>query len=692
MIDNNISQALGVGSGIDTGNLVKQLTELERTAPQQRIDSKRDATETKISDYGFLSSALSTLQQAAETLVEPEALYSKTASYTESDALVPTKLDTDVQPGIYNFTVEDLAQSQALAFTTFDSVDDAVGEGTITFNLGTWNRDLFDTPLTFSQDADQEPVTITIDNTNNSLEGLRDAINDADFGAQASIVNTGSGYRLSILAESGASHELEMVVSEGGAPADDIDGVGLSRFAFNSGVTSFEDVETQMGNDALLTLNGLPVNRSSNTVTDLVSGLEFDLLKKAPGETVTITIEDDKDFAEQSIRDFVTAYNDFLEAVDPLFNVSEQEDEDGEMVEVLGSLSNDSLGKSILNRIRSTIASAIPGLTNSDFTSLTNVGIRTELDGTLSISEDEFSDAFSDHFEDIQKLFAPQTYSSDSDIKVNSFNDATTPGSYEVSITTPPARGYLNGGAIANITFPNFDSTGKDYSFEVEVNGKASGSIVIPTATYADEDELAAAIQSAINADSNLQENNTTVFVSYDSVNNRFDIISEQYGASSKVNITSASVDATDDLGLGVANGTSGVKVAGTIDGVTGFGSANVLLPAIGEPGEGLALIIGENATTATVDFSRGFAGELERLIDSFLERGGVIAARTESLDSTLDELDVSQETLDRKMSAFETRLINQFIAMERIISSLNSSGSFLENLIDTLPFTASKD
>ena len=81
--------------------------------------------------------------------------------------------------------------------------------------------------------------------------------------------------------------------------------------------------------------------------------------------------------------------------------------------------------------------------------------------------------------------------------------------------------------------------------------------------------------------------------------------------------------------------------------------------------------------------------GGLAEEIDVFLESNGLIETRENSLTDSLDDLDVDQEDLDRRMSAYEERLIRQFIAMESIINSLNSSGSFLENLIDTLPFTS---
>ena len=687
MIDNNIIQSLGAGSGIDTRNLVKQLVSIERSAPQERIDSQREKAETQISDYGIVKSALSTLQDAAKILTDPEGMFSKTASFTESTALVPTELTTDVQPGVYTLEVNDIAQSASYSSGVFASKDDAVGEGTLTFNFGDWESDLSG----FTANTDRESFTVTIDSSNNSLEGLRDAINDADAGVQASIVNNGSGYVLQITAPSGQSNELEIVVSESGGSPTNADASDLSRFSFTTG--GFQLSEDQEGKDARLTINGLSVTRETNVVDDVVSGLKLDILSAAPGEPVTITVTDDKAFAEQNVRDFVAAYNTFLEVLDPLFGATTRENDDGEKETVQGSLANDSLAKSILSRIRTSIASAIPGLASSNYTSLTNIGIRTELDGTLSIDEDDFKEAFNNNFEDVQKLLSPLTESSNADIKVNSFNDNTTAGEYDVVITTPPARGFYQGNAIdASVVFPDYDSTGRDYSFTISVNGTESQSLTLPTATYATQDELAAAIQSVINADTNLQEAGVSVTASYDSVNNRFDIVSTSYGTSSTVNITAASANIADDLGLAVANGTAGVKVAGTINGVPGFGSANVLLPDLDEPGAGLAMIIGENATSATVNFSRGFAGELNELISSFLASDGVIALREESLETQVESFDDDQGNLDRRMSAYEERLMRQFIAMERILNGLSNSGSFLDNLIDTLPFTAKRD
>jgi len=693
MIDNNIIQSLGAGSGIDTNSLITQLTAIEASAPQARIDSKREANETKISDYGLLSSSLATLQDAADLLAGKEALFSKSASFTESTALVPSTITTDVQPGIYNVEVIDIAQAQSLAFGGFGDPTDNVGEGTLTINFGTWTRDgTTDAPIDFSVDADSESLTIDITSVNNSLNGLRDAINEADAGVQASIVFDGENYRLSLLAESGDNNQLQVTVSEETGGTDNTDTSGLSRFAFNENITDFDTLETQKGQDAELKVNGLSVYRESNAIDDVVQGLTLDVLQKAPGEVVTITVLDDTSFAQTSVRDFVESYNTFLETMESVIGYSEIENEEGATETVAGSLANDSLTKSILSKVRSLIASTVPGLNDSNYTSLTNIGIRTELDGTLSIDEDDFAKGFSENFEDVQKLFGPRTVSDSDDITVNSFGSNTLPGEYNVKITALPSQGYINGSDVTAV-FPNYDTTGKDYSFKINIDGTESATITLPEGNYTDESEMAAAIQSIVNSDANIKAGNERISVTYNEDDNQFEFTSSSYGVNSKVSILEASGDIATDLGIADGNGTIGSKVAGTVNGVAGFGSANVLLPALGEPGEGLALIIGEGATvgeTSTVNYSRGFAGELSALMDEYLKSGGLIEQREINLQRELGELDDEQTTLDTRLTAFEDRLVQQYIAMESIINGLSSSGSFLDSLIDTLPFTSS--
>jgi flagellar hook-associated protein 2 len=914
----NIVTALGAGSGIDTTALVSSLVDVERAAPQGRIDSKRETAETQISDFGLLSSALSALQDAATTLSDENTFNSKSASFTDSTAFIPAALDPEAQAGDYTFEIDQLAQAQSLSSSAvFSDPSDAVGQGTLTFTFGAWDEVVPPiNPTTFTANTEIPAQTITIDSTNNTLTGLAAAINDADFGVQASIVDDGTGHRLVTRAASGLNNQLQITVAESGGSATNTDNADLSRFAFNA--SAFQLNQNQIGQDAELTVNGLSVSRSSNTIDDVIDGFEFRLASETEDNAViSVSIEEDKTAGETAVRDFFAAYNIFLEALEPITGFNEE-------TETFGSLANDSLAKSIPGQIRQLLVGTVTGL-ESTFTSLTNIGIRTELDGSLSIDEDDFSDAIDNNYELFKNLFIPVTQSSTDQITVNSTGANTAAGDYDIVITQPPTKGALVGtdsaddivaelavavstsaeltgapvtaalsdfvassgsftgiaatatepldltggssayefsisvdgvssaaaislaasnfsdhtalaaglqtainndanisgvtvtydtdhfvftsptiGAGSSIAFsslganaselgisassgvagtggandydftidvdgttsgtisitPNTyasfddvathlttqinadanitgagasvtvthngsafvvtsDSTGvsstianataigsevaslglttgtavqgaatggnaTEYDFSVSINGNTSGTISLTSGAYADKDAVALEIQNKINADSVLIAAGSLVDVTYDSDNDSFTIESRQFGSSSTVSITDIGGNAAD-LGLSTGTPTSGINVAGTIDGVSGFGTGNVLLPALGEPGESLGLIIGENATSGTVNFSRGFGGQLDQLIEQFLANNGVINLREESLNDSLEGLDDDQSTLDRRIEAFQERLTSQFIAMEAIVRSLQDSSSFLESTLESL-------
>ncbi|MFT5420290.1 MAG: flagellar hook-associated protein 2 [Candidatus Endobugula sp.] len=911
----NIVSALGAGSGIDTTALVSSLVDIERLAPQGRIDTKRTTTETQISDFGLLSSALSVLQDAAVALNSADTFNSKAASFTDSSVFVPVSLDPEAQVGDYSFAVTQLAQAQSLSSSAlFTAPTNSVGEGTLTFDFGSWDVVVPPAnPATFSANSEVTSQVITIDGSNNTLNGLAKAINDADFGVQASIVNDGNGYRLITRAASGLDTQLQITAAESGGSPTNTDNAGLSRFAFNA--SAFQMTQNQLGQDSELTVNGLQVTRDSNTIDDVIDGFEFTIsgLTEA-NESVNVSIDEDKSAGETAVRDFFTAYNTFLEVLEPITGYNlETED--------YGSLAKDSLAKNIPTQIRQLLVGTVTGL-DSTFTSLTNVGIRTELDGTLSIDEDDFSAALADNYDLFKQLFIPVSTSSNDQITVNSTGTNTTAGEYAVVITQVPTQGnvvgtdmaddliaelttastasavltgaaptavladfvagsgdFTAGAAIlpldlatqsagatdydfsitvdgvasaANISLPvadyvsyaamataletavngdanisdvtvaydtdhfvltssttgaassvaltavggsaddlgistgtatagtggatdydftleidgttsgtisitpgtyatfddlathlttqinadatltiasasvtvthngsafvvTSDATGSSstidnatlvgseaaslgmttgtavqggtapqYDFSIDVNGTTSGTISISAAVYADKDALATEIQSQINADSLLTAAGTSVNVTYDSGSDSFTIESRLYGSSSTVSVTNIGASAAD-LGLGGGASTTGINVAGTIDGVAGFGTGNVLLPALGEDGESMGLIIGESATSATVNFSRGFGGQLERLIEVFLENTGVISLREDSLSDNLEGLEGDQENLDRRIESYRERLTSQFIAMEAIVRSLQDSGAFLESTLENL-------
>lgn len=665
----SIISSLGTGSGIDTNKLADQLTEANKVVQANRLTTRKTLLETQISDYGLLRSSLSKLETAAAALGSADTFNAKSLSIPDTKLLSITKLDAKAPAGAYQLKVEQVAQSQSLGSGTFSSMTDPIGKGTLTIRLGEWNAGL----TGFAVDSTKTGATITIDDTNNSLTGLRDAINKANIGVAASIVGDGGSYRLLLTSKSGAKNEIEISATE------DPGALGLAQFNFNE--TTRNLTQQQEGLDAKVRVNGLLVSRESNQVKDVIDGLEFDLFSASLTETVGITINEDKSVAEKAIRDFVTAYNTFKTEVEKLVGFDTEKKD-------YGSLHRDSLANNLMRGIRSTLSAAVPGLSGG-FTSLSNLGIRTELDGSLKIVETEgntgFRAAIDNNFAFVRDLFVPKTSSSVTNIEVTKFSAKSQPGNYDVVITQQPSKGKYTGAAIAS-SFP-LDTTGKDYNFKVKLDGIESALISLPTGkTYASANELAAEIQSLVNLDTNIKAAKATVAVTLNA--GALVFTSDAYGTSSKVEISAISTDMAD-IGVSLGAGTAGTNVGGTVNGEAAFGYGNVLLPALGSKAEGLSMTVQPGAGTGTITFSRGFAGAMTNLVNDYIKSSGLIKERETSVNKDIAKVEKDEEALNRRSEAYRARLMAQFQAMESIVRALNSTGDFLDGILDRLPFTA---
>ncbi len=681
----NIISTLGAGSGIDTLKLVDDLITIERSATDTQLDTRQTKYDSQISGYGALRSSMAAIQDSLELLTDSDTFNSRNVNFPETNLLTPTTVDAEALTGEYSIKVLGIATAHALSTDSaslYDDPDGIVGSGTLTFSFGDWDGG------TFSADGSKTAQSITIDDSNNTLSGIRDAINKADFGVQAAVINTGNGYQLQITAPSGSNNEMEIVVTEDGAP-------GLSALAYNTGNLTMD--QNQVGLDASLEVNGLSISRESNQIDDVIQGLEFTLNNPSATETVAITISDDKSFAEQAVRDFIAGYNEFLSAAESLTGTG-SDDEDASV----GSLATDGSAKTMINQIRSVITQTISGLDGS-FTSLATLGIKTEIeDGSLSIDEDQFSSVLDDNFAQLTSLFTATTTSTDARIEVLRVNASTQAGSFAVDITTDPTKGGWQATNAIATTTPAYQPASDDFAatlsadashtFKVSVDGTSSDTITL-SGDFNSAEEIRAKLQSLINGDSALSAVGAAVDVGFDSATDTFSFNSRAWGSASKVEITESGAGMVA-LGIDKDNGTTtlGVDVQGTIDGTTAFGSGNILLPELDSALSGLSLQIAPGAaaaSVATVTHSRGFGNEMNNILDSFLARNGLIETREDTLNARLDEIDDDRTDLDTRMEVRRAQLESQFLAMERIISSLNATSDSLDGLIDRLPFTA---
>ena len=370
--------SLGAGSGIFTNDPLNQLLQSERAPAKFRLDQKQAETEAKISAYGRVRSAIEGLSSPLAALSKPEGLRAFAASSSNEGVATITVDTSEVSRGSYSLNVKDLAQAQSLASGTFADRDTtAVGTGTLTFNVG------------------GVETSIAIDGTNNTLEGVANAINDAGAGVSAGIVDTGSGFRLVMSAdETGLENAIQISVTDDG-DSDNTDDAGLSQLAFDG--TTSNMTETVAAKDARLEINGIEVTRASNRVEGVVDGVTFDLFSMG---TSTVKVDQDPDAVAERVQAFVDKYNAFQDEVSRL---SRFDTESGR-----GSvLTGDSAVRSIQSQLRSFITEIPDGLEGSPIRMLGDVGISTDPDtGKLEFDSARFQEQLEANPENMTALFA----------------------------------------------------------------------------------------------------------------------------------------------------------------------------------------------------------------------------------------------------------------------------------------------
>jgi flagellar hook-associated protein 2 len=206
-------QSLGIGSGLLTAELVDDIIATEREPTENRLNAEQEFVEAKISAYGEVRSSVSAFSGTLQALSLPSTFEASTASSTNEDSVTASASSVAVE-GNYIVEVNALAQSHSVASGSYQTLDETVGTGSLVFQFGTIAYDDSDNYESFTVNADSSTKAVAINSTNNTLAGIRDAVNAADFGVQASIVDDGSGFRLLFSSvDQGAKNALEIVAT-----------------------------------------------------------------------------------------------------------------------------------------------------------------------------------------------------------------------------------------------------------------------------------------------------------------------------------------------------------------------------------------------------------------------------------------------------------------------------------------------
>ncbi len=665
--------SLGIGSGLDLSSIVTGLVNAERAPTENRLSLKEQTITAKLSAFGALKSSLSLFQGSMSNLLSSSTYNLKSASLSDS-SVFSTSVTSNADNGNYAVEVSALAKSHSIASnaaTAFSDVNDYIGMGTLSIKFGTTTTG----PYSFTQDPSKATQTIEVSaaNNNTTLSGMKDYINNGDFGISAAIVNDGSGYRLTLTSDNtGASNSMEISVT-GDADGNNTDNLGLSQLAFNAAAQS-SMTQTVQAQDAALTINGLDITRDTNTVTGAIDGVTLNLLKADVGNIVNVSVSENIEDLSTGIQEFVEGFNGLANTLSTLTSYDP-------VTSSAGLLIGDATVRSISYQLRSIIGNSVSEL-SGNLRSLADIGIKTTQDGTLGLDMSKLNAALANYPDEVAALFTLQGRPSDSNIQYLSATDNTQAGNYAVNITNMATKAVYNGTAVNNLTID-----ANNDAFTVKIDGVTSNSILLSQGVYADGYDLAAHIQAQINNDANIKASGVGVTVVYDEAINEFDISSLKYGAESKVEFISVDTNFSNDIGFTVGSGIDGTDVAGTINGVDASGDGQLLTSSEGSS-QGLALLIESGATgdRGSVSFSRGIVTALQDIISNYVDSDGLISNKEDGLNSDLKDISVQREKLDTRVASLEQRLVAQFSALDSLISQFNTTSSFLTQQLANLP------
>ncbi|MGC3964279.1 MAG: flagellar filament capping protein FliD [Rhodocyclaceae bacterium] len=365
----------GLASGLPIDSLVSKLMAVEQQ-PITTLQTKEASYKTQLSALGTLKGALSSLQTAAQAINTASKLAAFTAKVADT-TVASASASGSAAAGTYSLEVTQLAQAQKIKTGSYASLTSAVGSGTLSIQTGSVGENGFEATKT---------VNITLSSPKNTVQDLRDAINSSGAGVTATLVNDGGDtpYRLVLTAK-----------DTGTANAFKLSGVnGMDYDPSNVAGSSLTQI--QGSKDAKFKLDGIDFVKSSNTVTDAVDGLTLNLSKTNEGSATTLTLARDASAMSDKISAFVQAYNQAIQVMRSQTSYNAD-------TKTAGTLNGDSTVRSITQQLRSAMSSTVT--VNGSAAYLSDIGITTAVDGTLSIDSTKLTAALTDSKKDVASMF-----------------------------------------------------------------------------------------------------------------------------------------------------------------------------------------------------------------------------------------------------------------------------------------------
>jgi flagellar hook-associated protein 2 len=364
------SSTTGLGQGIDVQQFV-QLATANQQANITALQNDQTTLNSQTTALNQITTDLNNLQSATDALNDPlGALGAQVATSSNSGVVTATAAST-ATAGTHSITVNSLATTSSYYTNAVASSSTPLATGSFQISVG-----------------GGKPATVTVNSTDNTLDGLAAAINNQNIGVQASVINDANGARLALVSQTtGAPGDLTVTGSIAATTGSNA-APGLS---FTKAVT---------GLNASLVVDGVPISSTTNTVTGVINGVTLNLAAAAPNSPVSVSVAPDTTQASNALNQFVTAYNTAVNDINAQFAVASDGTGGGPLE------SDDSL-RQAQQQLLSAISYSVTG--NNGAVNLASIGLNLNDDGTISVDSGALSSALSSNFSGVQNFLQNAT-------------------------------------------------------------------------------------------------------------------------------------------------------------------------------------------------------------------------------------------------------------------------------------------
>jgi len=390
----------GINSNLDTGGIIDNLITLQRQ-PITIVEAKRALEEAKLLSFQDLKNRLQNFKSVVNTLNTESRFLSTIGTFSNNNSTDTNKVATlattsSATSGTFSLVVNNLARETKLVSSGFESTSSTVVKGILKLTVG------------------GSTTKITIDESNNTLEGLRLAINNSGTNIQATFLNDGS-----------ATNPVKLVVSATKTGVENAASASLTHSLFGAGTLHpIIFTEAQTAQDASFILDGVAVTKANNTVSDVISGTTLQLESAGSG---IITLSPDEDAIKEKIQNYVDGFNEIMQHLSKELALTESTGETGVL------FANFTV-QNLQQTLREIITDKVIGV-SGDFEYLSQIGIRTQSDGTLTINDGDLSTAIASSIENVTQLFSSAGTATNQAVTFVGFTSKTEPGTYNVRVS-----------------------------------------------------------------------------------------------------------------------------------------------------------------------------------------------------------------------------------------------------------------